>query len=80
MKHLADNTSRNLIVAVECAQYFIDGDAEGWAIYRSRDALQAIFSAALSSRDPSVHLLARKAINGLGERGFYEFGDLLQRR
>ena|GEM_PF-5850566 len=74
---LAECAGHNPRLVIECVQYLIKGDVEGWAIHSWRDALRAIFGVTLGSNDVRVVSQTRSVINRLGERGFFEFGDLL---
>ncbi len=63
---------------VACLAKMVDGDREGWRILGWREHARTILSAALSSDQEEAQSSARDIINGLGERGFHEFRDLLE--
>ncbi|MCK4341379.1 MAG: hypothetical protein KAY37_06620 [Phycisphaerae bacterium] len=77
VKQLAEVASVDPSVSIECVAYLVDGDTQGWAIHRWRESLRAIFGVALGSNNASLIAETRKLINRLGERGFFEFGNLL---
>ncbi len=63
---------------VACLTKMVDGDREGWRILGWREHARTILSAALSNGQEEAQSSARDIINGLGERGFHEFRDLLE--
>ncbi|MHC4696658.1 MAG: hypothetical protein ACYTFA_07955 [Planctomycetota bacterium] len=77
VEQLAVVASADPSVAIECVAYLVDGDTQGWAIHSWGESLRAIFGVALGSNSASVIAETQKLINRLGERGFFEFGDLL---
>lgn len=77
VKQLAEVASADPSVSIECVKYLVGGDTQGWAIHGWRESLRAIFGVALGSNNASVTAETRNLINRLGERGFFEFGDLL---
>ncbi len=77
VERLAEVASVDPSVSIECVAYLADGDTQGWAIHSWRESLRAIFGVALGSNNASIIAETRKLINRLGERGFFEFGDLL---
>lgn len=63
---------------VACLAKMVEGDREGWRILSWREHARQILSTALGSGQEEAQNLARDTINSLGERGIYEFRDLLE--
>ncbi len=61
-----------------CLKHIFEADQQGWHIYFSRENIKTILSKALSSPDDEVVEEARRLINYLGSRGYFEFRELLK--
>jgi hypothetical protein len=77
VERLADMLTSTPIDALQCIDYLIDNDAEGWHYWGWRDEARPLFEHALRHPDQRVVDLARQLINKLGSRGFLDFRDLL---
>lgn len=63
--------------AVVCLQEIVQSDIEGWEIMDWQEEAEIILSRALQNE--MVKDKARNLIHFLGERGYFEFGDLLKK-
>jgi hypothetical protein len=63
--------------ALECLKLMITQDKKGWGIYGWHEEIKNILHKALKSNKDGVKKTAKMLINGLGERGHWEFRDLL---
>jgi len=54
-------------------------DSEPWEIYAWRQSIRTVTSVALQSGDEAVRRKAEELIHGLGQRGYFDFRDLLQK-
>ncbi len=62
-----------------CLKYIFDADQQGWHIYFSRENIKIILNKALASTDIEISKEAKRLINYLGSRGYFEFRDLLKK-
>ncbi len=60
-----------------CLKYIFETDREGWEIYFSRENIKTILNKALSSSNIEVVEEAKRLINYLVSRGYFEFRELL---
>lgn len=79
VRALQENMAQSPLEVLECAQHLMDGDREGWAISYWKEDLRKILGDAKSLAEPRIGVLADTIINRLGERGFFDFRDLLRR-
>ena len=61
-----------------CLKYIFETDQEGWNIYFSRENIKTILNKALSSSNVETVKEAKRLINYLGSRGYFEFRELLK--
>ena len=66
------------VAAVEALGMMIEGDQEGWAMYRWHDHPRIVLSAALDSTDRHAQEEAKRVIHLMGSRGWYGYRDLLR--
>jgi hypothetical protein len=64
--------------AVECLDHLIEGDKEGWAVQAWHDHARSILVTALRVGDAEARQSAIDVVNRLGQRGYFEFRDLLR--
>jgi hypothetical protein len=55
----------------------VENAKENWEIYGWRNEARAILSFGIKHKSNEIRVIAEKAINRLGARGFLEFGELL---
>jgi len=61
-----------------CLKAIFEADEQGWHIYFTRENIKIILGKALSSPNVEVVEEAKKLINYLGSRGYFEFRELLK--
>ena len=61
-----------------CLKYIFEIDQEGWNIYFSRENIKTILNKALLSSNVEIVKEAKRLINYLGSRGYFEFRKLLK--
>ncbi len=61
-----------------CLKYIFEIDQEGWNIYFSRENIKTILNKALLSSNVEIVKEAKRLINYLGSRGYFEFRELLK--
>jgi len=63
---------------VQCLEYLVKGDKEGWKMHRWREKAKRILSSALQAQGSAAEN-AEDLIHYLGSRGYLEFRSLLRR-
>ncbi len=61
-----------------CLKHIFESDQQGWHIYFSRENIKVILNKALSNSNIEVVEEAKRLINYLGSRGYFEFRELLK--
>jgi hypothetical protein len=72
---LAEVPDTCLREAVECLRLMARGDREGWGIFSWREQVRTVLARALSH--PAARPEAEDLVHYLGNRGFFEFQELL---
>jgi len=78
IEQLAVLVERMPLQCILCLRAIAEGDREGWRIYMAREHVRSILSATIHSPNSEAAEEAKKLINYLGSRGYFEFGDLLK--
>ena len=63
--------------AVECLELILKKDNKGWGIYGWRDEAKTILVTAIKGSNDTARQTAEALIHHLGERGYWEFRELL---
>ena len=77
LEKLAEDVDSDPDTVMRCVELLAGGDTEGWAISGGRDHLCTIFSKVLRANELALVTRVRTVINRLTERGFLEFGRLV---
>jgi hypothetical protein len=76
LKKLAEMASQYPALTLEALELLIEGK-EPWTIHGRREELRAILLAALRATDYATAQRARQIVHRLGQRGYFDFRDLL---
>lgn len=63
--------------AVDCLKMMIEKDHKGWGIYSWHDEIKTILAKVIQGSNDTAKQTAKALIHRLGERGHWEFRDLL---
>lgn len=76
LERLAELAPGNPAASVRCMRALIEHDKEGWLLFGAEDKVRAVLSAGLAGGEVGAKEAA-EVVHRLGERGFYQFRDLL---
>lgn len=78
VERLSVISERMPMEAVQCLEYLVKGDKEGWKIHGWRDKAKMVLSNALQAQGSAAEM-AEDLIHYLGRRGYLEFRTLLRK-
>lgn len=78
VEYLATLAPTFTTLAVACLSIMVEGDKEGWGIRYWSTQARTILASALSNPNVETQQSAEALIHRLGERGYWEFRDMLQ--
>jgi len=77
VERLAVISERMPMETVQCLEYLVKGDKEGWKMHRWRDKAKMVLSNALQAQGKTAEM-AEDLIHYLGSRGYLEFRSLFR--